>query len=51
MSAMSPTVARLVTYAGSAVIAAATVLALALTVARGEEVFAARLISGLAGCL
>ncbi len=48
---MSPSTARVVVWSGGAALAAAAVAAIVLTIALGEEVFAARLIAGLTGCL
>ncbi len=48
---MSPSTARVVIWSGGAALAAAAVATLVLTVALGDEVFAARLVAGLTGCL
>ena len=48
---MSERTARLITWGGGTAILAAAVAALALNVLFGETVFAARLLTGLAGCL
>ncbi|BBE73088.1 hypothetical protein [Oharaeibacter diazotrophicus] len=48
---MNPTTARIVVWTGGAAIAAAAAATLVLTVARGDAVYAARLVAGLAGCL
>jgi hypothetical protein len=48
---MSPRVSRMIVWSGSLAIAAAAMLTLALNVALGDEVFAARLVAGLTGCL
>jgi hypothetical protein len=41
----------LITWGGGAAIVATAVAGLALTLWSGEDVFAARLVAGLAGCL
>lgn len=42
---------RWIVWTGSGMIALAAVLTVVLNLAYGEEVFAARLVAGLAGCL
>jgi hypothetical protein len=41
----------MITFGGSAVILAAAVAAVLLNIGLGDEVFAARIVSGLIGCL
>ena len=48
---MSPRASRMIVWSGSVAIAAAAMLTVALNVALGDEVFAARLVAGLTGCL
>jgi hypothetical protein len=46
-----PRTTGLITWGGGAAIVATAVVGLGLTLWFGEEVFAARLVAGLAGCL
>lgn len=48
---MHPLTARIVVWSGGAALAAAAVATVLLTLGQGDRVFAARLLSGLAGCL
>ena len=48
---MTRNAARLIAWSGGLAIAAAATLTVALNLAYGDEVFAARLIAGLTGCL
>jgi hypothetical protein len=48
---MSRNAARLIAWSGSLAIAAGAMLTVALNLAYGDELFAARLIAGLTGCL
>lgn len=48
---MNATAARWIVWGGGATLAAAAVATVLATVFYGEEVFAARLIAGLGGCL
>lgn len=48
---MNATAARWIVWGGGATLAAAAVATVLATVLYGDEVFAARLIAGLGGCL
>jgi hypothetical protein len=48
---MTPRTAHLITWAASALLALAAGATVWLNVAHGAEIYAARLIAGLAGCL